>query len=442
MHACELLLAVLILAASRPAGAATDFPFVLNTSGEAVADIMASSPGSSWQKTGAEAAVATIELDGSYDQDVVIHRGPDQQTYSVFLGPIAAGRHRLHIERSPRWSAAGAGLEVRTVSVHVVAAADPEYQAIEHAPIVYARADTLGHFSDVPMVMWYERLRDGADQVLQYSLLFSNEDSGTPTDALMARWGRASDIEYIYRVTLGSNGEIKKEIFQGMEHDDRPFQGSKIGRHPLILVATPNNCFADTGFSPVQYRLLPVYLDLSQHSREELMDRFPFTYSIMAQELAREHKIRPFGATDGNAISDPRNYLYFEIEAENQQAGLAIWVKLRGEPRMYSSHRGRLGLVISRSGWYRTTVELPPNTKPESIEYFAIECVDLRDPYLLELGEGPPLPNAESTLRNISKAFLLDAQYKPAKSIFELHRSMTLHPGDLLAFVPGAADRQ
>lgn len=126
----------------------------------------------------------------------------------------------------------------------------------------------MGHFSDVPMVMWYERLRDGADQVLQYSLLFSNEDSGTPTDALMARCGRACDIEYIYRVTLGSNGEIKKEIFQGMEHDDRPFQGSKIGRHPLILVATPNNCFADTGFSPVQYRLLPVYQDLSQHSRD------------------------------------------------------------------------------------------------------------------------------------------------------------------------------
>jgi len=143
MHACELLLAVLILAASRPAAAATDFPFVLNTSGEAVADIMASSPGSSWQKTGAEAAVATIELDGSYDQDVVIHRGPDRQTYSVFLGPIAAGRHRLHIERSPRWSAAGAGLEVRTVRVHVVAAADPEYQAIERAPIVVARRNAI-----------------------------------------------------------------------------------------------------------------------------------------------------------------------------------------------------------------------------------------------------------------------------------------------------------
>jgi len=40
MHACELLLAVLILAASRPAAAATDFPFALNTSGEAVADIL------------------------------------------------------------------------------------------------------------------------------------------------------------------------------------------------------------------------------------------------------------------------------------------------------------------------------------------------------------------------------------------------------------------
>ena len=77
------------------------------------------------------------------------------------------------------------------------------------------------------MVMWYERLHDGADQELQYSLLFSNEDSGTPRDALMARWGRASDIEY-YRVTLGSNGEIKKEIFQCMEHDDRPVRRQNV----------------------------------------------------------------------------------------------------------------------------------------------------------------------------------------------------------------------
>jgi hypothetical protein len=438
------VLALLMFAVFRPATAAADFPFMLSSSGEVVAEIVASSPGSSWQKPRAEAAVAALTVDGAYNQDLVIDRGAGPQTYSVFLGPIPSGRHRLRIERSARWSAAGASLEVQAVNVRAVTASDPEYQAIEYAPIVYARADTLGHFSDVPLVTWYERFHEGADEVLQYSVLFSNEDSGTPTDALMARWGRATDIEYIYRVTFGKNGEIKKEIFQGMEHDDRRFQGSKIGRHPLILVATPNNCFADTGFSPVQYRLLPVFQDLTQHSREELMDRFPFSYSIMAQELAREHKIRPFGVTEGEAIGDPRNYLYFEIEAENQQAGLVMWVKLKGDPRMYSSHRGRQGLIISRTGWYRTTVELPPDTKPEAIEYIAIECVDLRDPHLLDsdADEGPPSAKAESILHSVSKTFFLDAQHRPGKSIFELHRKLSFHPGDFLTFAPAITSPQ
>lgn len=388
-----------------------DFTFVLTAPGEAVAEIVASNPAGSWQTPGAEAAVATVEVDGQYNQDVVIDRGPEPQSYSVFLGPISSGRHRLHIDRSARWSAPAAGLDVQDVKVRTVAAGDSEYQAVAHVPIIYARADTLGHFSDVPLLMWYEHFREGPDETLQYSVVFSNEDSGTPTDALMARWGRASDIEYIYRVTLAANGNIKKEIFQGMEHDARPLHGSKIGQHPLILVATPNNCFADTGFSPLQYHLLPIYQDLSQHSREELMDRFPFAYSMMAQELARERKIRPFGASAGEPISDPRNYLYFEVEAENNQSGLVMWVKLKGTPRMYSSHRGRLELVISRTGWYhRTTVELPPGTKPEAIEYIAIECVDLRDPYLLELDESSLPAKAESTLRNVSKAFFLDSQ--------------------------------
>ena len=63
----------------------------------------------------------------------------------------------------------------------------------------------------------------------------------------------------------------------------------------------------------MQYRIYPVHADLSQHSREELMDRFPWTYKIMAQELEREGKLRQFGAIAGTNVSDPRNYLYVEI---------------------------------------------------------------------------------------------------------------------------------
>lgn len=43
-------------------------------------------------------------------------------------------------------------------------------------------------------------------RVLEYSLVWSNEDGGTDTPALMARWGRSTDIEWIYRVEVDQAG--------------------------------------------------------------------------------------------------------------------------------------------------------------------------------------------------------------------------------------------
>src|SRR5205814_211493 len=128
---------------------------------------------------------------------------------------------------------------------------------------LYARADTLGRFSDVPLIMWYERFPSPAGDTLQYSVVLTNEDGGTPSDALMARWGHASDIEYVYRVTLDRSGSVRDEIYQAPDHKDLHFSGKKVGDHPLLLIATLNNVFTDTGFTEVQYRLLPQPADLS-----------------------------------------------------------------------------------------------------------------------------------------------------------------------------------
>ncbi len=415
-----------------------EFPFQLPGPAEAIAEITASAPGASWKVSGAEAALATVSLDGSHNQDIAVFHGTQPWIYRVFLGRLSAGTHRLTVERNERWSAPHAGLEVSGVKVTGVTPSMPGYRVIEHTPVLFARADTIGHFSDVPMLMWYEIFPRSDGETIQYSIVFSNEDSGTPTDALMARWGRATDIEYVYRVSLDGKGEVQEETFQGMEHDDRPFRGRKIGQHPLILVATPNNCFADTGFSPVQYHLAPVAADLSKNSREELMDRFPWTYKIMAEELSREGKIRPFGVSAGESISDPCNYLYLEMEADNKGSGLVVWVKLKDKPRWYSSHRGRTALVISRSGWYRTTVELSPGTRADSIESILIECIEMRDPRLSELEEGSATPASASTLRNISKVFFLDSEHRPGKNLLESHQEISLHPGDVYTFSPGA----
>lgn len=139
----------------------------------------------------------------------------------------------------------------------------------------------------------------------------------------------------------------------------------------------------------------------------------------------------------GTAIGDPRSYVYLEINADNKESGLVVWVKLKGDPRSYSSHRGRLDLVISRSGWYRTTVELPPGTRAGAIESVALECVDLRDPFLAYT-EHNSVPAGESDLKAISKAFLLNSDYDPETNLLEVRQTVVFHPGDMYAFLPNA----
>jgi hypothetical protein len=428
----SLILAVVCFVPQVTSGKGEEFHFGLNNSGEAVAEIVAADPAASWEIKGNEAAVAAVSVDGRYNQDVMIFGDGRPSAYRVLLGYMKAGPHTLRVERSARWSAPEARLNVTSARVHIVAPGSQEFLAVEHAPILYARSDTLGHFSDAPLLMWYETFKQPAGVTIQYSIVFSNEDGGTRTDALMARWGRSTDIEYLYRVTLDNQDRILKEVFLGIDEKPHAFRGHKERLHPLILDTTPNNDFTDTGYSPVQYRFMPVYADLSSHSREELMDRFPWTYRVMAEELNREHKLRPFGTVEGTKVSDPRNYLYLEVKAENHEAGPVAWIKLRNEDRWYSSNRGRLDLVITRSGWYRTTIELPPGTGAGSIQSLALECVGM--PSLDLFGGGSVKTSGQSVLESFGKAFLLNSQYRPEKVSFEVHSPITLQPGEMYTF--------
>jgi hypothetical protein len=80
--------------------AGREFSFQLAAPAEAVAEITVQAPGASWGKSGAEAPLAKLSLDGAYNQDiVVVSHGPVPWTYRVFLGRLAAGIHHLTIER-------------------------------------------------------------------------------------------------------------------------------------------------------------------------------------------------------------------------------------------------------------------------------------------------------------------------------------------------------
>ena len=80
-----------------------------------------------------------------------------------------------------------------------------------------------------------------------YTVIFTHEDGGTPTDRLMARWGRSTDIEYVYGIRRSGSGSAAVEEYQGSKHEILPFRGTREGRHPLLWVVTDNNMVSDTG---------------------------------------------------------------------------------------------------------------------------------------------------------------------------------------------------
>jgi CheY-like chemotaxis protein len=185
----RLALMVLLCLASARSLAAETFRFSVKRRAEVVANLEMSSPGSNWSENGREAALATLVVDGRTPQHVMLYAGDRNYAYAVFLGELAPGEHELRVERDARFSAQESGLRVLKTSFAEVAPGDPSWATLAHAPILYARANTIGRFDDIPLLSYCERLEEAGNPLLQYTVIFSNEDGGTSTRALMARGG-------------------------------------------------------------------------------------------------------------------------------------------------------------------------------------------------------------------------------------------------------------
>ncbi|MCU1275358.1 MAG: hypothetical protein JWO48_2789 [Bryobacterales bacterium] len=418
---------VLVLMAGIVAGAEDKFSFQVVTPAEVVAELQMSSPGSDWAAPGREAAVALVSLDSTQWQHVTLYAGPAQHVYRVFLGRLEPGKHELSLTQSKEHSARGSALNVQSVQFKQITPGDPNFAVLANAPVLYARKNTIGKFSDVPLITYCERLPvEQGKSMLQYTVIFSNEDGGTSTRALMARWGRTTDIEYLYRAVVDKDGKVLSATIQAKNHQEIAFDGRRDGSHPELIPVTDNNMVAAGETSPIRYQMAPVLVDLTSHSREQVMDDYPITYQVMAKELVREGKLRPYGTLDGEKISDPRNYLYFEYRSTNVDGALGAMVKLRGEPRWRSSSLGRLDYAIARDGWVRTTVELPPGTKPEQIAEIGFEC-------LVAVPEKQKSFAQTGTckLESVSKTFLLGSDALPTPPVWSLSTPVEIPSGSL-----------
>ncbi len=415
--------------------------FTAESAGEARLALTASAPGTDWVTENSESAVATVTLDGDYSQDVVLFRGGERFTYPLSLGPVESGEHTVSVAYDPAKSPSGSGgVSVHGMEPSLLAAGDEGYLVARHSPVLYGRdlPDVAGEYennrTDVPLLTYHTTSTDEetGHRTIEYTVVWSNEDGGTDTPGLMGSWGRTTDIEWVYRVTLDGDDRVVSEEYQGNGHTTLPFTGAKLGDHPLLETSTVNNMVAKVNDpdDSTGYRFFP---DASQslpdgRAREAMMDRNPWTYRVMAKEMVREDRL---GSADEPtatpAVSDLRNYLYVEFEKEttydgdvesDAAVGTALAVRLTGESGWYSSHHGSADATVVRNGPAATTVELPPETDASDVA--AIKA--------LSVPQGDARPAYETVVSSVERAFFLGENYAPRDSFVEWEGSVTLTP--------------
>ena len=414
--------AAVLCSASAAAAGPYQHTFATRTAAEIIASVTVRCDQCDWSVDGREAVVLRVSLDGRYSQHLPLLR-TGQAEYRLMLGRVPAGSHTLDVAEDSELTSKllrGAGTAtIESVSVEALRGASRTYRAIALAPFLYARPDTVGRFSDVPALMWYEVERTPAGERYRYTVVFTNEDGGTPTDRLMATWGRTTDIEYVYSVEVNRNGDVVHEDMQGPKHEILPFRGKREGRHPLLWVSTDNNMVLDTGTTAVRYAPAPMSVTLQDVSREAIMDARPWLYELATKELKREGKIVP-EAPPGNArISDPRRFVYLEACGEVGTAALAFAIQVGHD--WIASDRGVPEYRIARDGCFRVAIPLPPGAGARDVRALRAQAYTRA-----ASGNTPPPEPSPVRLTRVNRVFTLDDTYTPQASFMKWTGAITV----------------
>ena len=406
--------------------------FAIDRPGEVRAVVRAGCARCDWGVSGREAAALRVMVDGKYSQHILLARGESPADYLITLGWFAPGVHRLAIERDGKLSAARTGrASIDVPTIDAIAQGDSDdFIAQSMAPVLHARPNTVGRFTDLPLFMWYEIVATPRGRQFRYSVIFSNEDGGTPADRLMATWGRTTDIEFVYGVELDAQHRVLAEEYQGPGHEVPAFTGRHEAHHPLQWVATDNNMVSESGQAQVRYAPAPVRFDLREVSREAVMDAHPWLYAVMAKELAREDKIVTNAPPGNGTIPDPRRFVYIEACGEVGNAALAFAVAVRrvrlqpDRDEWIPSDRGVEKYRIVRDGCVRAAIPLPDGVR--AADLCAVRAMAFERPP----GDGQAAaPASPIRLTRINNVFMLDDQYVPGSALFRWTGNATIRAG-------------
>jgi hypothetical protein len=352
-----------------------------------------------------------VWVDGRYDHELLVFPGSGRNQYDTLTGPFSRGRHSVELRASAFWTSASC-VRATALTVAPVAAGDARHVAVAHAPVVELRADTVGEQTDVPLFEYVEDLAQGGERLLRYTVVFSNEDGGTQTRALVARWGRTADIEQVLEVAL-RDGRAVREEFQGPDHETLPFKGRRLGTAPILLVATLNNMVTDKGRGVARVRPVPEPVDLAHATRESTLDSRPWAYQVMQAEMAAEGRIARVPSSDprwARVAADPREYVYFEAKLTLSQGAMAAAWTRDADGKRSSSHYGQSSLSVNRDGWVRIGVPVGPNPSSSVVET-GWTCVKAA-------GDGP----AGTCVVEATRAFAFGTEWSPGVNLVEPKR--------------------
>jgi hypothetical protein len=406
------------------AKATASFGIHMDSSGDARLDLNALGPGTNWGKKGAESAVMSVYVDGKYQQDAVLWGGDKKTPYPLLLGNLPAGDHTITLRYAHEKSTAGAtGVTITSgTASSVVYKSQDDKLVADHAPILIGRHGGLeNNHNDTPLALFHTLTNNpNGTKSIDYGYVFSNEDTGDGSQPAVeqARWGRLTDLETMYRVTLDAKGKVLQEQYEGPGHVWADFKGLRDGTHPIVRTSTDNNNVSDASQGALRFQLPTDNPVLPNAPEEDIMRRNPQFFRAMGEELLKEGKIDPKGTGDrpnlsnqgtfkaifGSAfgvhqdqMADPRNYLYVQLNAQNAtNSPMLVRVTLKNG-QTQDSDLGNLDVAINRDGWSQTTVQLPPGTKPQDVAKVAF----------ISKGQG------QGQISQVGHLYMLDDAYKP-----------------------------
>lgn len=382
------------------------------------------SANTNWEDSALPGAWLSVAVDGRLCSHLVTYAGKEYHPYEVHLGLIPAGVHTLELLRADTTEAKVA-MRIVNVLLEGYEETHAEYPIFAHAPIIFGRWEMRK--SDVPLLLAYEaRWEEAAKQrrmkSIEYTMVFSNEDGGTPPVGLVHYWGRYTDIEWVYRIELDGEGRKRREsFFQGENHVTLPFHGGFENEQPTLQVVTLNNMLSDSLTTKLRFSLPPRLNMPSDGPRERIMLEAPWTWQVSAKEARRERG----KVADSLGVSDLRNYAFVEFAAQPldtaRASGGYFVAKYRNHDLEYASHLGASRLVIQskRSFMRQTALPLLSNTNSEDL---------VRLDFVADERGGPV------ALTEISSLFSLDEQDMPRNWRPGWRGRVELQPGERVRF--------